>query len=119
MANFAFPFYRTWEGIVKFTCAASSSLFNRLLHDCDYLTIAQPFAAAHTEALATKLAGEDARRQLVEQAAIGLNVKPGALEIEDGGISVKDNPDMAISIRRLAAKVGAGSVLIRPVSFYQ
>lgn len=73
---------------------------------CPYGQIAS--TAAHTEALATKLAGEDAKRQLVEQAAIELNVKPGALEIEDGVIYVKDNPGIAISIRQLAAKVGAG-----------
>lgn len=73
---------------------------------CPYGQIAS--TAAHTEALATKLAGEDARQQLLEQAAIALDVKPEALEIDDGVIYVKDNPDIAISIRQLAAKVGAG-----------
>lgn len=73
---------------------------------CPYGQIAS--TAAHTEALATKLAGDDARQQLLEQAAIALDVKPEALEIEDGVIYVKDNPNIAISIRQLAAKVGAG-----------
>jgi CO/xanthine dehydrogenase Mo-binding subunit len=73
---------------------------------CPYGQIAS--TSAHTEALATKLAGEDARRQLLEQAAIKLDVKPEALEIEDGVIYVKGNPDRATSIREIAAMVGAG-----------
>jgi xanthine dehydrogenase molybdenum-binding subunit len=78
---------------------------------CPYGQIAS--TSAHTEALATKLAGEDARRQLLEQAAIELDVKPEALEIEDGVIYVKDNPDRATNIRELMAKVGGG---ITPVA---
>ena len=74
---------------------------------CPYGQIAS--TSAHTEALATKLAGEDARQQLLEQAAIELHVKPEALEIEDGVIYVKDNPDTATSIREIAAMTGAGT----------
>ena len=73
---------------------------------CPYGQIAS--TSAHTEALATKLAGEDARRQLLEQAAIKLDVKPEALEIENGVIYVKDNPDRATNIREIAAMMGAG-----------
>ncbi len=64
--------------------------------------------SAHTEALATKLAGEDARRQLLEQAAVRLAVEPEDLDIEDGVIYVKGNPDKSTSIRELAAMMGAG-----------
>jgi len=78
---------------------------------CPYGQIAS--TSAHTEALATKLAGEDARRQLLEQAAIELDVQPEALEIDDGVIYVKDNPDRATNIREIAAKVGGG---ITPVA---
>lgn len=73
---------------------------------CPYGQISS--TSAHTEALATKLAGEDAKRQLLEQAAIELNMKAEALEIKDGIIYAKDSPEVTISVLKLMAKVGAG-----------
>ena len=64
--------------------------------------------AAHICGLAAKLAGEDARQQLLHLAADELGAKPEHLEVESGRVYVKANPEIATTIKVLARKALVG-----------
>lgn len=64
--------------------------------------------AAHICGLAAKLAGEDAKRQLLQLAADELKTKADDLEIENGKVYVKGNPQIGTTIRALAGKMQVG-----------
>jgi xanthine dehydrogenase molybdenum-binding subunit len=51
---------------------------------------------------AVRLAAADARRQILQRAARRLDVKPERLEMADGKIYVKDDPETAITLQDLA-----------------
>ena len=63
---------------------------------------------AHVASLATKRAGEDVRQQLLERASRELAVTPEVLDIENGIIYVKSEPDRKITVRALMAKTAFG-----------
>ncbi len=65
-------------------------------------------STAHIRGHCTKLAGEDARRQLLERASGQLEVAPEGLDIKQGTIYRKDNPEKAITVKALMAKIMTG-----------
>ena len=65
-------------------------------------------SGTHVSGLATKLAGEDVRKQLLERAAEELEVSPQDLDIDNGRIYIKDNPEKTITMRELMAKTVTG-----------
>jgi xanthine dehydrogenase molybdenum-binding subunit len=65
-------------------------------------------STATVRSMATKLAGEDVKRQLLERAAGELDVSPKELDIEKDRIYIKANPEKAITIKALMARVISG-----------
>src|SRR5262249_36026974 len=72
---------------------------------------------------AVELAAADARRQLLEVAAVELEIAPGDLEIVDGVIRPVDVPTRSLTVAELAAKLAGwgsphppveGQGLVRP-----
>lgn len=60
--------------------------------------------SAHVTGLATKLAGEDLRKQVLERFADLISVKPEALDIKEGKIYVKEDPEESITLKELMEK---------------
>jgi|DewCreStandDraft_5_1066085.scaffolds.fasta_scaffold00408_62 CO/xanthine dehydrogenase Mo-binding subunit len=64
---------------------------------------------------AVKLAAEDARRQILEIAAQRLQVSPEELEMEDGVVRVKGEPDKQVTFRELGRMTTGFGVRYAPV----
>jgi xanthine dehydrogenase molybdenum-binding subunit len=67
-------------------------------------------STAHIRSMASKRAGEDARRQLLEQGALQLGVKSEELEIEQGKIYVKADSSNHITIKELMEHTEFGCI---------
>lgn len=65
---------------------------------------------AHIRSIASKLAGEDARQQLLERAAGQLEAAPEALDISEGRIFVRSEPSKSITVKSLMAQTEFGGV---------
>jgi xanthine dehydrogenase molybdenum-binding subunit len=65
-------------------------------------------STAHVRSIAAKLAGEDARQQMIDGAAGLLNVTSDDLDIKEGVIFVKTDPQKSIMVKDLMEKVEFG-----------
>jgi xanthine dehydrogenase molybdenum-binding subunit len=65
--------------------------------------------SAHVASIATKLAGEDVKRQLLERAAGEMDdVRPEDLDIEKGRIFVKKEPKKGMTLKQLMVRTFIG-----------
>jgi len=67
-------------------------------------------STAHVRSISSKLAGEDAKRQILERASSTLSAPPEALDIINGRIFVKSDPDKSIDLKSLMEQTEHGLI---------
>ena len=67
-------------------------------------------STAHVRSISSKMAGEDAKRQLLERASPQLSAPPEAIDIVDGLIFIKSDPSKSITVKHLMEQTEFGVV---------